>query len=58
MKIFVQMKDANQPLVHDFINAYEKGSFLCVVTEDGAKVFKYPIENIWRVIEDYSVSAQ
>ena len=43
---------SNPIVVIDVVNAYEKGSFYCVYTEDG-RVQKYPIANIWRVVEDY-----
>ena len=36
-------------------NAYSKGPFYCVYIE--GKVHKFPLANIWRVVETYGVSA-
>jgi len=49
----IHLKTQSQPIVHDdVINSYEKGAFFCIQTAN-EKVFKYPIADIWRVIEDY-----
>lgn len=49
----IHLKTQSQPIVHDdVINSYEKGAFFCILTAS-EKVFKYPISDIWRVIEDY-----
>ena len=56
MKVEIQLKETSQPLVHIAFNTYEKGSLYCVFVrgENAEKVYKYPIENIFRVVEDYS----
>lgn len=41
-----------QPIDHDCVNAYQKGAFYCVQLPND-KVVKYPMRNIWRVVEDY-----
>lgn len=52
MKALVYLTETSQPIIHYFINTYTKGPFYCVYTIDEV-VFKYPIRNIWRVVEDY-----
>ena len=51
-KIAIQLKETSQPIEHTFINTYEKGGFYCVYTTDEV-VYKYPTQNIFRVIENY-----
>jgi hypothetical protein len=56
MKIEIQLKETSQKIEHeDARNTYQKGSFYCVYDDHivGGKVYKYPIGNIWRIIEDY-----
>ena len=51
--VSVHLKETSQPIIHDnVINTYQKGSFFILYTDD-EKSFKYPVANIWRVIEDY-----
>jgi len=53
MKIEIQLKETSKIITHyNVINAYTKGSFYCVY-EEGEIVYKYPLNNIWRVREDY-----
>lgn len=54
MKVAIQLKETAQPIDHDAENAYTKGEFYCVFLS-GGKVVKYPLANIWRVVEDYGV---
>ena len=51
-KIAIQLKETSQPIEHTFINTYEKGGFYCVYTTDEI-VYKYPTQNIFRVVENY-----
>jgi len=51
--VTIHLKLQSQPIIHaNTINLYEKGSFLCVFV-NGEKIYKYPISDIFRVIEDY-----
>lgn len=52
-EVRIHLKSQSQPILHArTINLYQKGDFLCVFVE-GEKVYKYPIGDIFRVIEDY-----
>lgn len=51
MKVQVHLKETSQPIVHEALNAYTKGSFYCVYVDK--QVFKYPLDNIWRIVEEY-----
>jgi hypothetical protein len=53
IKVRVELKETSQAIELNAVNAYTKGVFYCVFTEDRV-VHKYPLANIWRVIEDYS----
>jgi len=48
----VQLKLTSQPINHTAVTAYEKGGFFCILRPDDT-VVKYPIADIWRVIEEY-----
>lgn len=50
-RVEVHLRETAQPIVHDAENAYTKGPFFCVY--DGTNVYKYPVEHIWRVTEEY-----
>ena len=52
MKVSIQLKESSQPIIHDFINTYTKGKLYCIYCKDGLTV-KYPLLNIWRIVEDY-----
>ena len=52
MKVSIQLKDSSQPIEHNAINTYLKGTLFCVYVKKD-KVYKYPIRNIWRIVEDY-----
>lgn len=57
MRVRVQLKETAQPVVHDnALNAYTKGPFYCVYVT-GETVYKYPLADIWRVVEDYGEHA-
>ena len=51
MRIEIWLKETSQPIVLEAVNAYTKGPFYCVY--DGVSVSKWPIANIFRVVEDY-----
>jgi hypothetical protein len=48
----VQLKPTSQPINHMAVTTYEKGGFYCLLRSDDT-VVKYPLADIWRVIEDY-----
>jgi len=51
--VSVQLTESSQPIVHkNVLNTYQKGSLWCVYAEDEL-VYKYPIVNIWRIVESY-----
>ena len=53
LNVTVHLKDQSQPIEHkNVINTYQKGDMYTLYCED-EKSYKYPIANIWRVIEDY-----
>ena len=53
IRVSVQLQDSSQPIEHtDVINTYQKGDLWCVYV-DGEKVYKYPVVNIWRIVEEY-----
>jgi hypothetical protein len=52
MKVMIQLAETSQPIEHNAANTYTKGAFYCVyVLEQG--VYKYPLDHIFRVVEDY-----
>jgi len=54
MKVEIQLKETSQNIIYpDAINTYQKGDLFCVYLSNG-KVHKYPLRNIWRIIEDYN----
>ena len=53
MKVQIYLKETSQRIEFNRAkNAYTKGSFYCVYTQDD-KVYKYPIANIFNVTESY-----
>lgn len=55
MTVKISLKETSQDVVHENItNAYQKGGLYCVYTKDSNIVYKYPIANIWRIIETYN----
>ena len=57
MKIEIQREESSLPIVYDnVLNAYTKGKLYCVLftNKDGKRqTHKYPINSIFRVVEDY-----
>jgi hypothetical protein len=52
-KIEVHLLSQSHPVEHiNPANAYTKDGLFCVYTEFN-KVYKYPLVNIFRIIEDY-----
>jgi hypothetical protein len=55
MTIKVHNKDQSQPMIFDGVdNTYVKAGFFCIVRRDQNEVQKFPMENIFRVIEPYT----
>jgi hypothetical protein len=52
IKVTVQLERTSQPIRHDAVTTYEKGQFFCILRPDDT-VAKYPIANIWRIVEEY-----
>lgn len=54
MHVEVELKETSQKLIYDdVLNTYTKGA-LFVIYRMGGTVVKFPLDNIWRVTEDYS----
>jgi hypothetical protein len=59
MKIEIQRNETSQPIIYeDALNAYTKGPLYCVMfVKDGKRMtHKYPVDHLFRVIEDYNGS--
>ena len=58
MKVQLWLKETSQPIEFDGVsNTYQKGSLYCIYIEGEDLVFKYPIDDIFRVIETYGPKA-
>jgi hypothetical protein len=57
MKIEIQRNESSNPIVYDnAINAYTKGKLYCVLfinSENRRVTHKFPINSIFRIVEDY-----
>jgi len=52
MEVKIELKETSQAIVYnDVSNTYTKGSLYCVYVD--GMVYKYPLDNIWRVSETY-----
>lgn len=52
MKLKIDLKESSSPLEFtDVKNSYTKGPLFCIYS--GNTVTKIPIQNIWRIVEDY-----
>lgn len=62
MEVMIETKDASQPITHTAITTYIKGPFYCVAVsghdaeDDIPRIFKYPIDTLFRVVETYGES--
>ena len=59
MRIQIQRNETSFPIVYDDVdNAYTKGHMYCILfVKDGELVtHKYPMESLFRVVEDYGTS--
>ena len=56
MLVKVHVRDQSKPVeIRHVRNCYEKGSFFCVMTEDGL-VQKFPVMHLFRVVESWGGS--
>lgn len=54
MTIRIHNVDQSQPMIYTNVdNTYVKAGFFCVVCREKNEVMKFPIANIFRVIEPY-----
>mgnify|MGYP001335230286 CR=1 FL=1 len=54
MRVALWLKEAEKPIEFDGVaNTQQKGSFYCIFIEGGEVVFKYPIADIFRIVESY-----
>lgn len=54
MTVSIQNKDQSQPMIYNGVdNTYVKAGFFCMVFRDKNRVYKYPMSDIFRVIEPY-----
>jgi len=52
MKVEIHLLSQSKPIIRDNVkNTYVKNGLYCIYLED--RVEKYPLENIFRVIEPY-----
>jgi len=59
MKIEIQRNESSQPIIYeDVLNAYTKGLLYCVmfIKDDKRITHKFPIESLFRIVEDYNDS--
>jgi len=59
VKIKIHLLTTSEPIEHIAVNAYTKGGLYCVLSLDNNSsrvVHKYPMCNIFRVIETYPKS--
>lgn len=52
MNIHVHLLSQAKPVMHDDVkNAYTKDGLYCIKTLTTSKIYKYPLVNIFRIIE-------
>lgn len=54
IKVIIELKETSQPIELAAKNTYTKGLLYCIQLCDNAEVQKFPLDNIWRIKEDYS----
>lgn len=56
MNVKIDLKETSQAITYTNVkNTYTKGPFYCVYCDN--KVTKIPIDNIFRIVEDYGTTA-
>jgi len=56
-EVEIHLKPSSRTIDHRAVNTYEKGSFYCVEDPKG-KVYKYPVNDIWRIKQDMKSSTK
>lgn len=52
--VTIYLKNSIAPIVyHDEQNAYERGSFYCIDCKATESIDKYPVADIFRVVESF-----
>ncbi len=55
MTIKIHNKDQSQPMVFEGVdNTYVKAGFFCIVRRELNEVQKFPVKDIFRVVEPYT----
>ena len=58
MIVKIQLDETSQPVVYkNVVNTYTKGNLFCVYTSDDM-VHKFPMTNIFRIVEDFGYHAE
>jgi hypothetical protein len=53
VKVIIHLKTQSQPIIYErVVNTYQKGDLFCLYLES-EKTIKFPIQNIFRIEEDY-----
>ena len=54
MKVEIYLEKTSQRIVFENVtNTYQKGDLFCVYLEEKSLVYKYPINHIFNIKEDY-----
>ena len=53
MRVRIHLKETSQEIIHTEVeNTYQKGDLFCIMLNKGQRYIKYPIQNIFRIIEE------
>ena len=55
-EVSVWLKGLNVPILYGSAQTYEKGSFFCVRNMETGIVDKWPVSDIFRVVESYAMT--
>lgn len=53
MRVSIHLLSQSQPIEREALNTYTKDGMFCVLLPNDMGVEKYPLVNIFRVVEDY-----
>jgi len=52
-RVEIWLDETSEPIIHEKVKStYTKGPLYCIYCED-ERVFKYPVERLFRTIEEY-----
>ena len=55
MRVEIWLKLTSKPIIIEQVTStYQKGDLFCVYTQHNQRVQKWPVGDIWRVVEEYS----